>query len=71
MRMPYFGASGQHGFTWPNYTQSFDPAFYAINQIGAYFYFDGKCITDDPCLRDVGMEGCDWLFDGSHPADCQ
>lgn len=71
-RFPYTPLdSDMHGVDPPFPNLHFDVYGFTMNQIGAYFYFDGKCITDDPCLRDVGMEECDWLFNGSLPEDCQ
>jgi hypothetical protein len=60
-----------HGVDPPLPRLKFDVGTFTTNQVATYFWFDGTCITDDPCLAHLDMAQCDWFWEGRRPKDCQ
>lgn len=56
VRFPYFNPHGQHGFDTPEPEAPFDMNLYMTNEIGWYFYTEGKEVIEDLCLEDGSCE---------------
>jgi hypothetical protein len=61
MRIPYTQVVGEHGFALPNPTNAFDIDAFMANQIGYYFANGSEKLSDDPCMQELSMEGCDFF----------
>ena len=73
VRFPFtdYANTDLHGVDPPLPRLAFDVGTFTTHQIGAFFWFDGTCITDDPCLAELDMAGCDWFWEGRRPEDCR
>jgi len=73
VRFPFtdYKGSDLHGVDPSLPRLTFDVGTFVTNQIGTFFWSDGTCITDDPCLADIDMKGCTWFWQGKRPEDCQ
>jgi hypothetical protein len=73
LRLPFtdYENSDLHGVDPPLPSLDFDVGAFTTNQVGAFFWFDGRCITDDPCLEGTDMSGCEWFRAGEMPEDCR
>jgi len=73
VRLPFtdYENTDLHGVDPPQPRLQFDVGTFTTQQIGAFFWFDGTCITDDPCLAERDMAGCDWFWEGRRPMDCR
>ena len=73
IRFPFtdYKNSDLHGVDPPLPRLDFDVGTFVTNQIGVFFASDGTCITDDPCLADVDMKGCEWFWAGLRPDECR
>ena len=61
LRVPYTQVVGEHGFDLPNPTLAFDIHTFMANQIGYYFANGGEVLSDDPCMEELDMQGCDFF----------
>jgi len=72
LRLPFtdYENTDLHGVDPPLPRLKFDVGTFTTNQVAAFFWFDGTCISDDPCLAERDLAGCDWFWEGRRPADC-
>jgi hypothetical protein len=61
MRIPYTRIDGEHGFGLPIPSLGFDIHSFMANQIAHYFANGGEVLSDDPCMEQLNMEGCEFF----------